>query len=97
MDLLGKGIVARVGGKSRLQQRIVNNYFPQNYEDLIYIEPFVGGGSIFFYKNNSKKDIINDLDKNLISVYKGFKKYDAEEIHQNIFQHFFEIYRQSWI
>ena len=35
-----------------------------------FIEPFAGGGSIFFGKKKSKKNWINDLDKDLINVYK---------------------------
>jgi len=72
-------IIGRFGGKSRLKKRIVS-MFPDNYENMTYVEPFVGGGSIFFYKNESKKEIINDLDKNVISIYKGFKKYSPEII-----------------
>ncbi len=30
---------------------------------LIYVEPFIGAGSIFFYKDPSEFEIINDLDK----------------------------------
>ncbi len=30
-----------------------------------YCEPFVGGGSIFFAKNNSKVNILNDKDKEI--------------------------------
>jgi DNA adenine methylase len=72
-------IIGRIGGKSKLKKRIVS-MFPDNYENMTYVEPFVGGGSIFFYKNESKKEIINDLDKNVISIYKGFKKYSPEII-----------------
>jgi DNA adenine methylase len=35
-----------------------------------YREPFVGGGSVFFNKPKSKINILNDLDEELISVYK---------------------------
>jgi DNA adenine methylase len=72
-------IVGRIGGKSRLKKKIIS-MFPDNYENMIYAEPFVGGGSIFFYKNPSKKEIINDIDKNVIDVYKLFKKYDSDDI-----------------
>ena len=72
-------IIGRIGGKSRLKKKIIS-MFPDNYENMIYCEPFVGGGSIFFYKNPSKKEVINDIDKNLIDVYKLFKKYEVNDI-----------------
>ena len=72
-------IIGRIGGKSLLKKKIIS-MFPDNYENMIYCEPFVGGGSIFFYKNPSKKEIINDIDKNVIDIYKLFKKYDANDI-----------------
>jgi len=35
-----------------------------------YREPFVGGGSVFFSKNKTKHNIINDIDSELITTYK---------------------------
>ena len=35
-----------------------------------YREPFVGGGSVFFTKNKSKYNIINDIDSELITTYR---------------------------
>tara|TARA_R110001606_G_C15397441_1_gene652379 strand:- start:59 stop:757 length:699 start_codon:yes stop_codon:yes gene_type:complete len=41
-----------------------------------YIEPFVGGGSVFFSApaDPNIKDIINDKDKDIISIYMDAKK-----------------------
>lgn len=77
------GPYSRLGGKSRLKKVLIN-YFPDNYESMTYIEPFFGGGSLFFYKEQSKKEIINDLDKNIFILMKGFKKYDGNEISKSI-------------
>ncbi len=35
-------------------------------------EPFVGGGSVFFGKKKTKFNWINDLEKDLVDVYKAF-------------------------
>jgi DNA adenine methylase len=43
---------------------------------MTYVEPFVGGGGMFFRKNPSKKEIINDLDKEVYSVFTEVKKRD---------------------
>ncbi len=77
------GLIPRIGGKNLLKKTIVD-YFPSNYKELIYIEPFVGGGHIFYEKEPSIKEIINDLDPNVYRIYKGFKKYPVEKINPNI-------------
>ncbi len=74
------GLVCRLGGKSRLKKEIVNNYFPEDYVCMTYVEPFVGGGSIFFYKNPSVLEVINDLDENIYTIFNGAKKYDNLDI-----------------
>jgi DNA adenine methylase len=38
-----------------------------------YIEPFAGGASIFFAKNKSRKNWLNDIDKDLINCLKIMK------------------------
>lgn len=35
----------------------------------VYCEPFAGGASVFFYKEKSKVNILNDLDDDIILVY----------------------------
>lgn len=74
---------ARFGGKSRLKKRLLS-YFAPNYEGMTYIEPFFGGGSLFFYKKPSKTEVINDLDKNIYILMNGFKKYNGDEISASI-------------
>lgn len=79
-----KSLVARVGGKTKLKKKIVNEYFPDGYESMLYVEPFVGGGSIFFYKQPSVREIINDKDTDIIQIFNGFKKYDGHQISNDI-------------
>jgi DNA adenine methylase len=43
---------------------------------MTYVEPFVGGGGMFFRKNPSKKEIINDIDKEVYSIFTEVKKRD---------------------
>lgn len=38
---------------------------------MLYVEPFIGGGSLYFYKNKSIFEVINDLDNNIYNVYIG--------------------------
>jgi DNA adenine methylase len=86
-DIEGTGLktfMSRVGGKKLLKKQIVDNIFPKDYESMIYVEPFVGAGHILFYKNPSEKEIINDLDKDVITLFKGFKKYNGDKISNDI-------------
>jgi len=55
----------RVGGKTRLKTRIVE-LIPDH---KIYVEPFIGGGSVFFKKKLADLNIINDLDVDIYNIY----------------------------
>lgn len=61
------------GGKSkkRIREQIISK-FPKNY--IEFRDAMVGGGGIFFHVPINKKRWINDLDENLISVYKELKE-----------------------
>jgi len=62
------------GGKSKLLFFLAN-LLPQS--DRIkgrYIEPFVGGGSVFLYIQ-PERAILSDLNEELIDLYKGIRNY----------------------
>jgi len=62
------------GGKSKILSYLVN-YLPKSSDIKgTYIEPFVGGGSVFFFIN-SNNALISDLNSELITLYKGIKLY----------------------
>ena len=44
-------------------------------EHSTYVEPFIGGGSIFLRHPMSKKEVINDLDKGIFAIRRGMKLY----------------------
>ena len=67
------------GGKFYLASWIIDN-FPPNYEKLDYIEPMCAGASVFLNKNPSKEELINDLDRGLISVFKSLRDEPKEFI-----------------
>ena len=69
-DIKLKPIFCRIGTKRYTSDEIIN-IFP---EHEIYVEPFLGGASIFLNKKPSKKEIINDLDGELMNAYKLIKK-----------------------
>ncbi len=59
----------RVGGKSRLATRIVRMI--PNHDT--YVEPFIGGGSVFFKKEPARVEVINDKDKRIYYLYKDMQ------------------------
>lgn len=64
------------GGKF-YARKLILEYIPQH---TCYIEPFVGGGSIFFAKNKVQKNWLNDLDEDLINCYLIIKEHPTELI-----------------
>ncbi len=68
-----KPIIARIGGKTKLADRLISK-FP---EHKTYVEAFVGGGSIFFKKPPSEKEVINDKDVDVMNIYRDVKKVES--------------------
>ena len=58
----------------------------------IYCEPFIGSGAVLFNLNKSfDKYIINDIDRNIIRIYKSFKNISYEyykEVIDSVFNKF---------
>lgn len=63
------------GGKTQLLPELTK-YVPLNYNK--YIEPFVGGGALFFHIN-PENGIIADLNEELVITYKTIKE-SVEEV-----------------
>lgn len=68
-----------MGGKSKLRKTIIE-MIP---EHSCYIELFFGAGWVYFGKEPSKVEVINDIDKELINLFKMIK-YHAPEIERQL-------------
>lgn len=66
MKIRMKTPISYYGGKQKLCTTIVS-LFPDH---TLYCEPFVGGGAIFFGKEPSKVEVLNDTNKELINFYR---------------------------
>lgn len=66
---LASPVVKWVGGKRQLLERLMP-LFPETYTS--YCEPFIGGGAVLFALQ-PQKAIINDINSELIGVYKAIK------------------------
>lgn len=76
-------ILKWAGGKAKLIPVMEENYPLELSKQRIkkYIEPFIGGGAVFFNlvsKYDFDQIIINDINKELILMYKVIKEYPDE-------------------
>ena len=76
-------IVKWSGGKKDELKHIIP-HIPKDYS--IYIEPFIGGGAVFF-NQNPKKAVINDVHKELIHLYQSVKNGHSNEIYKFMKEH----------
>lgn len=71
-------IVPWVGGKCRLAKRILP-VFPAHE---CYVEPFAGGAALFFLKEPSDVEVLNDINGELINLYRVVKHHLEEFVRQ---------------
>lgn len=76
-------LIKWTGGK-RKEIKTFSKHFPnfvKENKEYTYCEPFFGGGAVYWYLNNLKgKNIINDLEKDLISYHNAIKNQDENVI-----------------
>ena len=77
-DFTLKPIIKWSGGKSD-EIKQFTKYLPVDYDT--YIEPFIGGGALYFHLA-PKKGIINDVHKELIDLYECIKEGHSHDIHE---------------
>src|SRR3989338_561812 len=73
--MLLKSGINRVGGKAYLSQWLCS-FLP---EHTLYCEPFAGGAKLFFSKEPSQVEILNDIDNNLVNLYKVIQNNQKRE------------------
>ncbi|EPB9486894.1 MULTISPECIES: DNA adenine methylase [Citrobacter] len=71
-------IVPWIGGKRRLAKHILP-LFP---EHTCYVEPFCGAAALYFLKTPSKIEVINDINGELVNLYRVVKHHLEEFIRQ---------------
>ncbi|MGA2268774.1 MAG: DNA adenine methylase [Bryobacteraceae bacterium] len=60
------GPIPYIGGKNRLAAQIIA-MFP---EHTAYVEAFAGGAQVFFRKEPSEVEVLNDLDYDIVNFYR---------------------------
>ena len=64
------------GGKFYVR-KLIAEHIP---EHEVYCEPFAGGASVFFYKEKAKRNILNDVDEEIMRVYRYIRDYPEKLI-----------------
>lgn len=67
-----------IGGKTRLSKKIIP-LFPAH---TCYCEPFAGAAGIFFAKEPSKVEVLNDINGDLINLYRVVQNHLEEFVKQ---------------
>jgi DNA adenine methylase len=60
------GPLAYIGGKNRIAYQIIR----QLPKHTTYVEPFAGGAQVFFHKQPSKVEVLNDLDGEIVNFFR---------------------------
>lgn len=69
-----KAILKYPGGKWRIADWIIS-YFPAH---KVYLEPYFGSGAVFFNKTPDYIETINDIDGNIVNLFKVCRDYPEE-------------------
>jgi len=75
---MAKPLVPWIGGKRKLADHILPLFPPHQ----CYVEPFAGAAALFFLKQPSEVEVLNDINGDLVNLYRVVK------------HHFEELYRQ---
>lgn len=71
-------VIPWIGGKRRLAKHILP-LFPAHE---CYVEPFAGAGALFFMKEPARAEVLNDINGDLVNLYRVIKHHLHEFLRQ---------------
>jgi DNA adenine methylase len=66
-------VLCRVGSKRRFAELLTHILPPHR----TYVEAFAGSAAIFFYKQPSEREVLNDLDKTVVNIFRDIQRIPA--------------------
>lgn len=60
------------GGKFYLSEWIIK-HFPEDYTELDFVEAYAGGASVLINKSKSRVEVLNDIEEDLIQIYRALR------------------------
>lgn len=71
-----KGFLPWLGGKSQLASMIIG--YIKQIDHMCYIEPFCGAAHVFFCKEPSKVEVLNDINSDLTTLFRVLQNHLEE-------------------
>jgi DNA adenine methylase len=71
-----RGPLAYIGGKRAIAKQIID-IFPKH---TTYVEAFAGGAQVFFKKEPSKVEVLNDLDGEMVNFFRVCQQHYEEHV-----------------
>jgi DNA adenine methylase len=75
---MAQPIVPWIGGKRRLAATLLERFPPH----VCYVEAFAGGAALFFMREPAKVEVINDMNGELVNLYRVVQRHLEEFIRQ---------------
>jgi len=72
--------VIKCPGNKNIIKNWILKHFPEDYTNMTYCEPFVGGGSVYLNKLPSKEEVISDINYEVLCIYKALRDEPTEII-----------------
>src|ERR1022692_3679397 len=83
------GPLSYIGGKNRLAAHIISLIPPHK----TYVEAFAGGAQVFFHKQPSRVEVLNDLDGEIVNFFRICREHYEELLR---YFHFWVVSRQMF-
>jgi DNA adenine methylase len=71
-------IIPWIGGKRRLADKLIPQFPPHT----CYVEVFAGGAALYFMRNPAEVEVINDVNGELVNLYRVVKNHLEEFVRQ---------------
>ena len=75
-EIVMKGFLPWLGGKSQLAKKL--SAYINQVDHTCYVEPFMGAAHVFFRKDPSKAEVLNDINRDLSTLFRVLQNHFEE-------------------